>query len=131
MRRKRSTHTQSSKDWEMNVHVVVEETENVKKRVKEIRTSNYPSSLQEKNAESKTRENVLEAVQYDAYFVPKFDIFVKYIKEDRKQIKGKNRKLRNRFVANIEGLDQKHISMTSYLHQKRYLNTMSLIRISD
>lgn len=103
------------------MHVVVEEIENVTKWEKEIRASNYPSPLQEQNTESKTTENVLEAVQYDAYFVPKLDIFVKYIKEDKKQIKGKNRKLRNRFIANIEGLDHKHIPMTSNLNQKRYL----------
>ena len=97
MRQKRYVLQESSKNWELTVKV-----NNAENRLKKI----HSSSTQEIQAESKvTRENLLEQDQFDAYFVPKFDIFIKYMKKVKKQRNGKNRQLRNDFINSIEGLD--------------------------
>ena len=97
MRRKRYLLQEPSKIWELKVNV--KDAENRLKKV-------HSSSTQEIQTESKiTRENLLKQDQFDAYFVPKFDIFIKYMKKVRKQSNGKNRHLRNNFINGIEGLD--------------------------
>ena len=78
MRRKRYLLQESSKIWELKVKVKNEEN-----RLKKINSSSQQ----------------LEQDQFDAYFVPKFDMTV------RKQRNGKNRQLRNDFINSIEGLD--------------------------
>ena len=84
MRRKRYLLQESSKIWELKVKVKNEEN-----RLKKIHSSSQQ----------------LEQDQFDAYFVPKFDTFIKYMKTVRKQRNGKNRQLRNDFINSIEGLD--------------------------
>ena len=106
VRLKRHLDRESSRDWELNVHVIVPETKHSKSRTKKIGYENSPSQPSEKNVKSnKAEEDFLEYGEFDAYIVPKFEIFVKYMKEVRKQNNNKNRNSRSSLIDGIKGLD--------------------------